>query len=174
MYLFICIVTLPPQSKPINLKLPFLKHIEISGICKLFPVLNAAPNVDYMIIYFDCLKTLVDDESTCHLLQTQIIRLNVIDWVDVKSDLLKRISQIFSSLRHLVITMKDSTLLIDDFLLEILSLWKEKSRLSLDIKGSLSEETKKNLRQWIINHSHIRTEDSFAIEYNDNWFDFWF
>jgi hypothetical protein len=174
MYLFLYIVTLPPQSQSINLKLPFLKHIEISGICELFPLLNGAPNVDYMIIHFDCLKTLFDHEPTCHLLQTQIIRLNVIDWVDVKSDLLQCISQIFSSLCHLVITMKDSTLLIDDFVLKILSLWKGKSRLSLDVKGSLSEEIKKNLRQWIINHSHIRAEDSFAVEYNDNWFDLWF
>jgi hypothetical protein len=174
MYLFLRIVTLPPQSQPINIKLPFLKHIEVSAICQLFPLLNAAPNVDYLIIYFDCLKTLFDDESTCHLLRTQIIRLNVIDWLDGKPDLLQSISQIFGSIRHLVITMKDSTLLIDDFLLEILSLWKGKSRLSLDVRGSLSEEIKKNLRQWIINHSHITTEDSFAVEYNDNWFDLWY
>jgi hypothetical protein len=127
-----------------------------------------------VIIYFDCLKILIDDECTCRLLQTRILRLNIIDWVDVKSDLLQRISKIFCSLRHLVITLKDSAVLIDDFVLTILSLWKDKSRLSLDVKGSLSEETSRNLRQWIINHSHIKAEDSFATEYNDNWFDLWF
>jgi hypothetical protein len=167
-------VTLPPKSQSINIKLPYLKQIEISGIIQLFPLLNAAPNVDYMIIYYDCLKTLFDDESTCHLLQTQIIRLNIIDWEDVKSDLISRTSQIFSSLRHLVVIMKDSTVLIDDFVLTILSFWKGKSRLSLDVKGLLSEVTRKNLRQWIIDHSHISAEDSFAVEYNDNWFDLWF
>ncbi len=165
---------MPPQSQSINLKLPLLKNIEISGICELFPVLNAAPNVDYLIIYFDCLKILLDDESTCQLLQARILRLNVIDWVDIQSDLLQRISQIFSSLLHLVITMKDPTLLIDEFLSRILSLWKGKSRISIDVKGSLSEETRKYLRQWVIDHSHIRAEDSFAVEYNDNWFDLWF
>jgi hypothetical protein len=173
-YFVLGLVTLPPQSQSINLKLPFLKQIEVSGICELYPILNAAPNVDYMIIYFDCLKTLLDDESTCQLLQTQIIRLNIIDWVDVKSDLLQRVSHVFSSLCHIVITMKDSTVLIDDFVLTILSLWKGKSRLSVDVKGSISEENKANLRQWLTTHSHIMIDDSFAVECNDNWFDLWF
>ena len=137
-------------------------------------MLTAAPNVDYLIIYFDCLKLLLADESTCHLLRTRITRLNVINWIDVKSNLLESISQIFCSLRHLVITLNDSTLLIDDFVLTILSYWKGRSRLSLDVKGSLSEETNLNLRQWIVDHSHIKTEDPFVVEYNDNWFDLWF
>jgi hypothetical protein len=127
-----------------------------------------------MIIHFDCLKILLDDELTCQLVQTQIIRLNITDWIDIKSDLLERISQVFHSLCHIVITMKDSTILIDDFVLKILSLWKDKSRLSVDVKGSISEEKKKNLRQWLINHSHITINDSFAVECNDNWFDLWF
>ncbi|CAF2510025.1 unnamed protein product [Rotaria sp. Silwood2] len=168
------ILTLPKESQSINLELPFLKQIETSGIFELFPLLNAAPNVDYLIVYFDCLNTLFDDESTCRLLQTRIIRLNIMDWIDVKSDLLQRISKIFSSLRHLVITLKDSTVVIDEFVLKIISLWKEKTRLSVDVTGSLPEEIRKNLRQWIIDHSHIKTEDSFTVEYNENWFDLWF
>lgn len=171
---FYYVVTLPPQSQVINLKLPLLTHIEISGICDLFPLLNSAPKVDYLIVYFDCLETILNNESTCRLLQKQIVRINITDWIDVNSDLLQRISQVFSSLRHLVITMKDPAILIEDFILNILSLWKRKSRISIDVKGSLLEETKKNLRQWVIDHSHIRTDDSFAVEYNDNWFDFWF
>jgi hypothetical protein len=173
-YLFLCIVTFPVQSQSIDIKLPLLKQIEISGICELHPLLKVARNVDYIIVYFDCLKTLFDNESTCHLLQTRITRLNIIDWVDVKSNLLQRISEIFCSLRHLVITLKDSNILIDDFVLTILSLWQGKSRLSLDVKGSLSEEASRNIRQWIVNHSHIKAEDSFAVEHNDNWFDLWF
>jgi hypothetical protein len=70
--------------------------------------------------------------------------------------------------------MKDSTVLIDDFVLTILSLWKGKSRLSVDVKGSISEENKANLRQWLTTHSHIMVDDSFAVECNDNWFDLWF
>ncbi|CAF3466678.1 unnamed protein product [Rotaria sp. Silwood1] len=168
------ILTLPKESQSINLELPFLKQIETSGIFELFPLLNAAPNLDYLIVYFDCLKTLFDDEFTCRLLQTRIIRLNIMDWIDVNSDLLQRISEVFGSLRHLVITLKDSTVLIDNFVLKIISLWKEKTRLSVDVTGSLPEEIRKNLRQWIIDHSHIKAEDSFTVEYNENWFDLWF
>lgn len=137
-------------------------------------MLNAAPNVDYLIISFDCLKKLLDDESTCHLLQTRIIRANIIEWDDIKSDILERISQTFSSLRHIVITLRDPQLLIDDFVLKILSLWKGKSSLSIDIKGLLSKEASTNLRQWIIDHSHMKAEDSFVVECNDDWFDMWF
>ncbi len=173
MSLFLCIVSLPSQSKSIDLKLPFLQQIETSGIFELFPLLNAAPNFNYLIICFDCLKILLDDESTCRLLQTQTIRLNIMDWVDIKSDLIQRISHVFSSLRHLVVTLKDSKLLIDDFILKILSFCEGKSRFSIDVKGLLSTEASRNLRQWIINHSHITAEDSFAVEYNNNWFDLW-
>ncbi|CAF0915965.1 unnamed protein product [Rotaria sordida] len=168
------ILILPKESQSINLKLPFLKQIETSGIFELYPLLNAAPNLDYLIIYFDCLKTLFDNESTCYLLKTRIIRLNIMDWIDIDSDLLQRVSQIFSSLRHLVITLKDPKVHIDDFVLKIISLWKGKTRLSVDVTGLLPEEIRKNLRQWIIDHSHIKSEDSFTVEYNENWFDLWF
>ncbi|CAM4918709.1 unnamed protein product [Rotaria socialis] len=164
----------PKESQSIDLKLPFLKQIETSGIFELFSLLNVAPNVDYLIVYFDCLKILLDDELTCHLLQTRIIRLNIMDWIDIESELLQRISQVFCSLRHLVITLKDATVSIDEFVLKIISLWKGKTRISIDVTGVLSEEICKNLRQWIIDHSHIKTEDSFTVEYNENWFDLWF
>lgn len=136
--------------------------------------MKGAPNVDYLIISFDCLERIVDNESTCYLLKKQIIRINITDWVDKNFDLLEHVSQIFTSLRHLVITMKNSSMFIEDFVIDILSLWKEKSPISIDVKGSLLEETKANLHQWLIDHSHIKVDDVFALEYNDNWFDFWF
>ena len=164
---------MPEQLSSINLKLPCLKQIDISGISDLFPLLNVAPNLEYLIIYFDCLSMLLDDESTCYLLQTRIIRLNVIDWVDIESDVLQRMAKVFRSLRHLVIVLKDPTVFIDDFVLRIISLWKENTVRSIDVKGSLFDEIQNNLRQWLINHSHIKAEDKFAIEYNEKWFDLW-
>jgi hypothetical protein len=117
---------------------------------------------------------LLDDESTCRLLKNRIIRLNIVDWVDIESDILRRIAEVFSSLRHLVITLQDTQLFVNDFVLTILSLWNEKSCLSLDVKGLFPEDTKTNLRQWVIDHSYLTAEDSFAVEYNDDWFDLWF
>ena len=157
-----------------HLKLPFLKQIEVSGNCELYPILSAAPNIEYLIVHFDCLKLLFADEQTCRLLQTRIIRLNITDWVDVQSDLLEGVSQVFRSLSHLVIIMKDISVLIDDFVLKILALWKGQSRLSVDVKGFISEEKQKDLRQWLTTYSHMREDDSFAVECKNNWFDLWF
>ncbi|UJR29152.1 hypothetical protein I4U23_010366 [Adineta vaga] len=152
------------SSSSINLKLPFLKQIEVSGILDFSPILQVAPNVDYIIIYFDCLKLLFENELTFRLLQTKIIRINIIDWVDLDSDLLEQIAQL-TSLCHIVITLKDPNLIIDDFVLKILSFWKDKSRLSIDIKGTLTVETRTDLRQWLFKHSHIKSDDSFSVEF---------
>ena len=139
----------------------------------LLPLLNAAPNLDYLAVCFECLETLLADDATCQLLRTRIIRLNITDWTDVQSTILQRLADVFRSLRHLVISLKDTSVLIDDFILTILSLWKGRLRLSLDVKGRLSDKLKENLQQWIIDHTHLTANDSFAIECNENWFDLW-
>lgn len=171
---FFLLVTSSEQISSIDLKFPYLKQIETSGICDLFPLLNAAPNVDYLIIDYECLKFLIVNPSISQLFQKQIVRVNIIDWVDMKSDFLENISRVFTSIRHLVITMKNLTESIDEFVLNILSLWKDRSPLSIDVKGLLSEENRINIRQWIIDNSHLKDNDSFAIEYKNNWFDLWF
>ncbi|CAF1325198.1 unnamed protein product [Adineta ricciae] len=167
------VLTLPAQSPSVDIKLPFLKQVEVSGVLDLSPILCAAPNVDYLIIYYDSLKILLNEESTFRLLQTQLIRINIIDWVDLQSDLLERIAQLHS-LRHIVITLKNPELVINAFVLKILSFWKDKSRLSIDVKGSLTSTAPLDLRQWLIAHSHIKPDDSFTVECNNNWFDLWF
>lgn len=156
------------------MKFPYLKQIEISGICDLYPLLNAAPNVDYLIIDYDCLQYLSLNPITCQLLEKQIIRVNIIDWIDMKSDFLEKISRLFPFLRHLVITMKNPSESIDEFVLNILSFWKDRSPLSLDVKGSFTEQNTMNIRQWIIENSHLNENDSFAVEYKNHWFDLWF
>lgn len=167
-------VTLPADSKSIELNLPYLKQIEISGIMELSPILINAPNVDYIIICFECLKVLLDNQMTnSQWITKRILRLNILDWDDMNSDLLVRIYESFKSLRHLVIMMKDPTLLVDDFVSKILSLWNEKTQISIDVKGTLSEEIQNNLRQWIIEHTHIKQDYLFEAECSDNWFDLW-
>lgn len=163
------------QTPPCLLKLPYLKHIDLSGVSSLFPLLNAAPNLDYLAVCFECLETLLADEPTCHLLRRRIVRLNITDWVDVGSTILPRLADVFTSLRHLVISLKDVSVVIDDFVVTILSLWnKGRSRLSLDVKGCLSNKPKEALRQWIIDNTHLTANDSFAVECNETWFDLWF
>jgi hypothetical protein len=158
----------------IVLRLPLLKQLEISGMCELFHLLNASPNLEYLLIDFDCLKASLDNEPTCHLLKTRIVRLHIAKWIDSESNLIQRIIEVFSGLRLLGITMNNPKLLIDSFVLTIISLWKSKQRFFLGVNGLLSEEASKNLRQWIIDHCfHLMANDSFAVEYNNNWFDLW-
>ena len=164
----------PSTSPTIPLSLRRLKQIDFSGISQLFPLLKAAPNFDYLIISFDCLDILLQDEKTCSILERTVTRLNVSNWTDVTSDLLEKINKVFCLLRHLVITMKDSTVNIDDFVLSILTYWKGKQRLSFDVKGSVSQVVKQNTRQWLTNYSHLTKEDSFATECKDGWFDLWY
>jgi hypothetical protein len=154
--------------------LPLLRTLGIRGSCDLFHILNASPNLEQLTIDFDCLKAPLDDKPTCHLLKTRIVRLDIIDWIDIESNLLQRIAEVFGCLRNLVITMKDTKLLIDSFVLTIISLWKSRLGVSLGVKGLLSEEINKNLRQWIIDHFfNFMPEDSFAVEYKDHGFNLW-
>ena len=161
------------ESQSVPLYLPCLKQIDLSGNFNLYPLLHAAVNLDYLIIPFDILKNLLDDPLTCELLQRRIVRLSISDWDDLQSDILPRLADVFRSLHHLVITLKDSTLIIDNFILNILSLWKSNQRLSLDVKGQLSNDVKKNLQTWITSRSHLTTNDSFATECSEKWFDLW-
>jgi hypothetical protein len=62
----------------------------VYGICELFPLLNAASNLERLILDIDCLTILLENEATCNLLQQRIVRLHVLDWSNTESDLLQR------------------------------------------------------------------------------------
>lgn len=165
----------PPEIQTTRLKLPFLKQIDLSGIAAIVSLIETSPNLDYLIISFDCLKFLLEDQMSTNIMAKQITRLNVSEWIDKKdSNLLTTLIERFRFLRHLVITFKDPTVNIDDFILLILSLTNGKRKLSFDIKGSVSDQAKENIRQWVIDKTHLTEHDSFAIECKDNWFDLWY
>jgi len=136
-------------------------------------LLNASANLVKLNVEFNCLKVLLENDSAHYLLQTGIQRLIITDSIDMNSDLIQRINQLFSSLCHMDIYMEDSTLIIDSFLLSILSLWKDKPRISLGIDGLLSGEVSRNLRQWIIDHSYLTAEHSFVVKYCKNFLRLW-
>lgn len=116
---------------------------------------------------------MLDNDSTHHLLQRGIQRLIIRDWIDMRLDLIERITQICGSLYHMHITMKVSTLVIDSFVLSILPLWKDKPKISLGIEGLLSKEASTNIRQWIIDNSYLTEEHLFAVQYRNNCFQIW-
>ncbi|UJR19554.1 hypothetical protein I4U23_022684 [Adineta vaga] len=83
--------TLISANQSLVLNLPHLEELQVSGKCTLFDLLNAAPNLNDLNIDFDCLKVLLDDMSTCKLLQQQIITLTVCQWTDIELHLFRRL-----------------------------------------------------------------------------------
>lgn len=79
----------------------------------------------------------------------------------------------FNRLRDLTIFTKDSQAFLDTFTLKVLSLWKNKNLRALLVKGRLTEDMNKDLRQWFIDHSHLRQDDSFTAVYLRNWICLW-
>jgi hypothetical protein len=155
------------------LNLPQLKHLDISGICGLLDVLKAAPNLDDLLLDYDCLTILIDDKSTWDLLQQRIVRLDVRSWTDIELDLLQRVSHEFRHLRYLCLSLKDSMVSSESILSTILA-HSNIDQLAMLIVGiKVSDEINKNLRQWVIDHTHLTVDDSFAVSYINNFFILW-
>ncbi|CAF0796407.1 unnamed protein product [Rotaria sordida] len=115
----------------------------------------------------------LNDTPTCELLQKQIVHLEITDFQECASIPLGVIAQKFNRLRDLSLFLESPTVLVDSFILQVLSLWRDKYVRGYYIKGSLIDEISKNLRQWLIDHNHLRQEDSFIAEYDKNWTDIW-
>ncbi len=143
------------------LNLPHLKRLDVLGICSLFDILKVAPNLDDLIIDFDCLKILIDDESTCDLLQ-QVIYLEIRCWPDNGSDLLERFTRVFGSLRCLCLTLQNpnisnesiSTILVQSII---------KQLTIFHIGPKVSKEIIDNLRQWMIDRTYLTVDDLFSV-----------
>jgi hypothetical protein len=135
-------------------------------------VLKAAPDLDDLIIDFDCLKVLIDDESTCDLLQKQIIHLEVRNWPDNESELLHRFTRVFRCLRYLCLTLKNPNISNESVSI-ILAQSNIKQLTTLIFKGKVSDEINKNLRQWVIDHTHLTADDSFTVGDINNFFILW-
>jgi hypothetical protein len=163
--------TLPKQA--ILIKLPRLKQLKVLGICPLLCFVKAAPNLDYLDVTFDCLKNLLDDEQICTLLQQRITRLDIGDWLCTEVDRLQHIARVFSNLHQLIIELADLNMNMDSTVLGVLANWYDKQLHWLFVNGSLSDQAKENLRQWLQEHTNLITNDSFAVNYNDQSFTLW-
>jgi hypothetical protein len=164
--LFVYIGMLTTLKPPTVLNLPHLKYLDVSGICAIFDVLKAASNLDDLRIDFDCLKILIDNESTCDLLQQRIIRLDVGYWTDMESD-------VFQRLRHLCIFQNSFKILSESILSTILAQSNIKQLTTLIFGSKVPDEISKDLRQWVIDHSHLTVDDSFSVAYFNNYFILW-
>ena len=162
-----------PVEQPTMLYLPHLKELEVSGICALSNILKAAPNLDELIISFDCLKILMDDESTCDLLQQRIIHLDVGNWASSESDLFQRVMHTLCRVRYLCVRPTRSIILTESILSTILAQSNIDQLTRLTIVAIASEDVNKNLRQLVIDHTHLTIDDSFVVNYFGNCFVLW-
>jgi len=135
-------------------------------------MLKAAPNLDDLAIDFDCLKILIDDEPTCDLLQQRIIRLEVRYWPDNESELLQRFTSVFRCLRYLCLMLKNANI-SNESVSTILTQSNIKQLTMLIIGGQVSDEINKNLRRWVIDHTHLTAEDSFTADDINHFFILW-
>ncbi|CAF1307660.1 unnamed protein product [Rotaria sordida] len=103
----------------------------------------------------------------------QIVHLEITDFQECASIPIGVIAQKFNHLRDLSLFLESPTVFVDSLILQVLSLWRDKNLRGFYIKGLLTDEISKNLRQWLIDHSHLRQEDSFIAEYDKNWTDIW-
>jgi hypothetical protein len=152
------------QSIPsIVLHLPKLKQLKITGSCELFDLIKAAPNLDDLAIDFYCYKKIINDESICKLLKEQIVRLTLFRLEDLDAIKLDYIINQFKNLRQMILCVKDSSVVIDSLVLQALELWREEELMYLFIKGTLSLDGNKKLRQWFIDHSDSGREISLTM-----------
>lgn len=119
------------------------------------------------------MKRLLDDEETCALLQKRIIRLEIFRIDTIDSQKLQRLAQTFDRIIELILNVKNSNMMIDSIISTAIHLWSTKELFSLHVCGSMSDDAIKNLREWVINHSNLTKEHSFATIYQANWFSLW-
>ncbi|CAF1023070.1 unnamed protein product [Rotaria sordida] len=161
------------STQSIRLRLPRLKKLEVHGICQLFHLLQAAPNLEFLIVEYDCIKNLLDDEPACNLLQKRLIRLEIFKGENMDVEQLQRIADVFNYLIEFILNMKKSKIFIDSIILTTLTLWNKKELFSLHIGGLMSDEATKNLQEWLINHTDLTREHSFVTTYENDWFSLW-
>ncbi|CAF3515198.1 unnamed protein product [Rotaria socialis] len=160
-------------TQSIRLRLPWLKKLEVHGICELFHLLQAAPNLEYLIVEHNSIKHLLEDEPTCSLLQKQIVRLEIFRVEAIDTEQLKRIALVFNKIIEFILNIENSRTFIDSIITAALLLWKNKELFSLHIGGLMSAEATENLQEWMVHHSDLTREHSFAIAYQKNWFSLW-
>ena len=164
-------MTLLKQASILNL--PSLKQLDVSGICLLLHVLKAAPNLDELSIDFDFLKILINDQSICDLLQKQIIRLEVRHWTVIVWYLFERSICVFRRLRYLYLSLKSLGISTESILTTIFAHLNTKQLNMLTVWITVSDQFNKNLRQWVVDHTHLKANDLFAIGAIDNCFILW-
>ncbi|CAF4911116.1 unnamed protein product [Rotaria sp. Silwood1] len=161
------------STQPIILHLPKLKCLRVKGTCEIFHLVQASPNLECLRISLNCFNIALNDTSTCKLLQNRITDLEITRFQEIDAIQLDIIAEKFNHLRDLSLSLDSLTVFVDSLILKVLSLWKDKHLRGLYIRGLLTDEMRQDLRQWFINHSHLRQEDSFVVEYKRNWLSMW-
>ncbi|CAF2075492.1 unnamed protein product [Rotaria magnacalcarata] len=136
-------------------------------------MLQAAPNLDHLQITFSCLMTSLNHIFTCELLQKRIVILETTGFHEVDFIQLEIIAQTFIHLHNFNLSLENSTSLVKSIILKVLSFWRHTNIRGVYIRGLLTKEVSNDLRQWLVDHSHLGQDDPFIITYTNNWIFMW-
>ncbi|CAF3609259.1 unnamed protein product [Rotaria sp. Silwood1] len=161
------------STQSIVLYLPKLKRLYVKGTHEIFHLVQAAPNLEYLNINFNYLNIVLNDASTCKLLQQRIVHIHITHFQEEDIIHLDAIIQKLNLLRDISLSLKNPKVFVDLLILRMLALWKDKNFRALYVRGSVTDDVSKNFRQWLIDHSHLREEDSFIVDYKNNWILLW-
>lgn len=165
----LCTIAINP---PIPLSLIYLQQLRVSGICGLFDILKAAPNLDCLSIDFDCLSILVGDEPTRNLLQQRITRLKIRSQEDIEFYAFQRAVHVFDRLYFLCVSINDAKASVQESLSVILAALNIKQMITIFFNRKNMDKNSVD-RQWIIDHSALTVNDEFIVDITDDWFSLW-
>ena len=136
-------------------------------------LLRVAPNLSELFISFDNLLPIFDDHETCQLLGQRIVHLLLLRYApaaptQLSEEYIPALVRVFTRLRHLQVDVTGGPS-VDSIVRGTLSLFQGQSRLiSLVVEGkSVCDELKSNARQWLIDQTCLRADDSFDAEFKE-------
>jgi len=186
----------PANNNKQPAKLPYLGRLDIltiegipSDLHYLKELLIAAPNLSVLVIDFDCLLTLLEDENQPliihvllhqHILDLCIrIQENDNDQQTKKPKLtiehIHLISRIFTRVRNLTIDFETSKEYVQSNIIKsVINQFKQ--LVIFHIYGKIPQDMIENdIRQWTIqqNPFRLKSTDIFRVECSNGWFKLW-
>ena len=143
-------------------------------------LLEMSPNLYHLAVNFELFKSFVDAESLSDLLKQRIthvlIATSLTTTMETIVESIAKFSIILPKLRHLYFHLESTDYLIKPLIQSVLTClphWKD--LISFGVTNTQLEDltTSEQIRQWIIDNSHLTDEHLFHVDYSDMTFRLW-
>ena len=176
-------------------KLPYLARLDIltiegipSGLHHLKELLFAAPNLSVLVIDFNCLLTLLEDENESLILYV-LLHKHILDLciripehrnqetqkLKLTIEQIHLIARIFTRVRNLTIDYEASEEYIESNLIKFI-INEFQHLVIFHIYGKIPHDMiASDIRQWFIEQNifRIKSTDIFRVECSNEWFKLW-